>query len=89
MQENEKYLDSISGKIQLLKNEIQELATLTFDSDWLKIMINLATKAVKAFNGLSKSVGGFNAVVGSIAGIFLQKNGKGKSRSKKCPLYIT
>ena len=47
MAENEKYLDSIQGRIDLFKNELQTLWTDTLDSDVIKFFVDLGTALLK------------------------------------------
>jgi len=41
------YLDSVEGKMTQLQNSLQQLATVTIDSEWLKDIIELGTSAVE------------------------------------------
>jgi len=41
------YLDSVEGKMAQLQNSLQQLATVTIDSEWLKDIIELGTSAVE------------------------------------------
>ena len=47
LKENERYLDSIQGKIDQFNNAVQTLWSNTLDSDVVKFLIDLATKIVK------------------------------------------
>ncbi len=86
MQENEKYLDSINGKVQQFQNRLQELAAVSINSDWIKDIVDFGTKALEVITALGKQFGTLNVAIGAVAGFFLQKNGLGKhfSRSLKC-----
>ena len=57
MRENEKYLDSIQGRIDLFNNALQTMWSNTLDSDLVKGFVNLATQLVKIIDkiGLVKS----------------------------------
>ena len=52
LKENEKYLDSIQGKIDQFTNAVQTLWSNVLDSDVVKFFVNLATKIVKAVDAL-------------------------------------
>ena len=68
LKENEKYLDSIQGKIDQFNNAIQTLGSNTLDSDVVKFLVDLATKLVKIVD----TIGPLNiALVGIVA--FLEK----------------
>lgn len=71
------YLDSVAAKMETLKNHLQELATVTIDSEWLKDLVDLGTGAVKTVTKLTKVFGGLNTIIGAISGFMLQKNGFG------------
>ena len=45
---NEKYINSISGKLNILKATIEKLSTVIFDSEWFKAGISILTSVVKA-----------------------------------------
>lgn len=47
LQENEKYLDSIQGKIDQFNNAMQAMWSNTLDSDMVKWFVNLGTELIK------------------------------------------
>lgn len=62
--ENEKYLDSIQGKIDLFTNSLQTLWMNALNSDAVKLFVDLGTAAIKfvdAVGALPTAVGGFVA----------------------------
>lgn len=59
--ENEKYLDSIQGRLEQLNASFQALSVDTLDSDLVKSLVSFATAAVKAADGLVKFTGAFPA----------------------------
>ena len=79
-QELDKYLDSVDGKMQQLQNRMQELAAISLDSEFLKGLIDSGTKAIEIVTTLAKHLGSIQMIIGGLSGIFLQKNGLGKSR---------
>lgn len=56
-EENEKYLDSVNGKMAQMKNEFQEIAFSTLDSDSLKGLISGATKFLDILNKIIEAIG--------------------------------
>lgn len=63
--------------METLQNHLQELASVTIDSEWLKDLVDLGSGAVKTVTGLTKAFGGLNTIIGAVAGILLQKSGNG------------
>lgn len=62
--ENEKYLDSIQGKTDQLKNSMQTLWNNALGSDFLKILLDIANGFVKA----ADSAGLFNTAIAAFLG---------------------
>jgi len=81
-QELDKYLDSIQGKAAQFQNALQELTASAIDSSWIKGFIDLGTQLLNLLNDLGGAFGHLNTLMGAAAGIFLQINGKGKSRRR-------
>lgn len=50
--ENEKYLDSIQGRIDLFNNSVQTMWSNTLDSDLVKIIVDLGTGLIKIVDNL-------------------------------------
>ena len=75
--ELDKYLDSINGKVAQFQNRLQELASVTIDSSWIKAIVDFGSEALKIVTALSKQFGGLNLIAGGVIGTFLQFNGKG------------
>lgn len=72
MAENEKYLDSIQGRIDLFKNATQTMWTDALDSDAIKFFVDLGTAIIKVVD----SVGLLKTVLGAALAAFAVK-GKG------------
>ena len=70
LKENEKYLDSIQGKIDQFNNAVQTLWSNTLDSDFIKLIVEIGTEIVK----LIDKMGSLNFVV---AGLFAYLNRSG------------
>jgi len=77
MQENEKYLDSVSGKMQKMQNHLEEMANIVANSDGLKVILDLVNGILSGATKLLDVFGGLNGVVGAIAAFGLQKGGLG------------
>lgn len=72
LKENEKYLDSINGKIAEFKATFEELSMNFIDSDFVKQVIELGTGVLNVLNVLAKvidKVGGLNTVLYVTVGI--------------------
>lgn len=76
-EELDKYLDSINGKVAQFKNRLQELTSITIDSQWIKDIVDFGTEGLEVVSGLAKQFGGINLIFGSIGGVLLQKTGRG------------
>ena len=86
--ENEKYLESLSGKLAQLKTAWQELQTTIMDSSFLKGLTDFGTGALKGTTGLMNQLsptsllmtmaGGFMGLNG-IGPVSFDRNGKMKS----------
>lgn len=68
-EENSKYLDSISGKIEMLKSQFQELSSATFNSDIFKVLITGATSFLNVLTEIVKLVTPLGAI-GAGVGIY-------------------
>lgn len=51
-EENQKYLDSISGKIEILNSALEQLSSTLVNSDLVKFFVDLGTIGVKAIDGI-------------------------------------
>jgi len=54
MKENDKYLDSIQGKMNQFKTSVQELANTTINTDDIKMIVDLGTELLSIVNSLIK-----------------------------------
>lgn len=69
VKENEKYLESVSGKITEMKSQFQVLSSTVVNSDVLKFFIDIATgaeKVVTAVAKVSNSLGSFGTILSAI-----------------------
>lgn len=76
-EENQKYLDSISGKMEQITNRFQELANIAIDSEGLKLALDIANSLLTVITKLIEQFGGLNAILGVMSGVLLQKKGLG------------
>jgi len=80
MQKFEAYQESLSGKLEGLKGQFQELSTVTLDSDFLKGLVDGATAALNVVTELVDKVGILPMVLGGIGTAAFFKNlDRGKS----------
>lgn len=61
-EENAKYLDSLSGKIQTAKNAYQQLQTSFVSSDQLKSLVDIGTQLLKIVTDIVKTLGGLSTI---------------------------
>ena len=73
LRENEKYLDSIQGRIDLFTNAIQTMWKNTLDSDVVKWFVNLGTEIIKIIDAL----GLIPSILIAISAISMIKNKMG------------
>lgn len=74
MKENEKYLDSVQGKIDIMKASFQTLSSNFLSGDLLKFFVEAATGALNLLNAIAKlvsSLGGLKTVLVAISGILV------------------
>ena len=64
-EENEKYINSIQGKLENLESATQKLSKTLIDSDLVKFFVDLGTTGVKAIDGIVNAL----TPLGTAAGI--------------------
>ena len=75
--ENEKYLDSIEGRISILKANFESLSSTIVDTDLVKFFVDSGTSALQLINSVAKlvdSFGGLKTVMLAIGGTVISKN---------------
>lgn len=93
LEENEKYLDSIQGRIDLFNNAVQTMWNNTLDSDVVKWFVNLGTEIVKVVDKLGlipsvlAAIGTFKGL-GSVFGLFKESGITIDSITKKLTSYL-
>ena len=91
LQENERVLQSIEGRIQRLNNQIQEFWDTAIDSDVVKIVIDFLTEAIRLATELVDTLGSIPSLFGLIAGGLSIKNlvqGNSGGRAKKYAPFL-
>lgn len=84
-QENEKYMDSMQGKINATKTAWQALANTFLSSDFLKGLIDGGQTFLSIMDGIVKTTGALPPILAIISG-YLSAN-KNVGRVKKLTLY--
>lgn len=90
LQENERYLQSIEGRIAKLTNAVQEFWFTFIDTDVVKGAVDFLTTLVSLATELVDTLGSIPTVIGLITGGLAIKNnisGKGGGRAKLYLLY--
>lgn len=87
VKENETYMNSISGKVNQLKAQYQELWQATINDEAIKFFVDLATSVTK----LVTDIGGLLPIVGALGVAFAGIKYAGKNfryRDSECALLI-
>ena len=74
------YQDSMAGKLEGLKNQFQQLSSVTFDSNFLKGMIDAGTTALGVITDLIDNFGILQSLF-TVGGGILGAKGLGKSKN--------
>jgi TP901 family phage tail tape measure protein len=78
LEENEKYLDSINGKIALYQTAFQKLSSTTIDSNLVKGVVDTGTAALTIIEKLISSLGTLPILIAAITTAISVKNNTGK-----------
>lgn len=70
LRENEKYLDSIEGKIQAFQSAWEQLSYHVMDSDFIKGVIDLGTDLIKILDTLVQKIGTIPTLLGLLGTAF-------------------
>lgn len=90
LEENEKYLDSIQGRIDLFKNSLQTMWMNFIDSDVIKFIVDLGSAALKlvdTLGALPSLVGGFTGIKTAISGIKQAIDGVNKGTTETITFF--
>lgn len=82
-EENQKYLESTEAKIAQLQTQLQELATVTINSDMFKGVIDTATAFLNIVTQILDKLPLLSTAIGGLAGFKLSKVGLGKQLNIK------
>lgn len=74
MRENERYMQSLSGKIGQFKAQFQEFSNVAMDTDFLKGIVDSGTKALDIFTSLLKTLGVIPTALGAIGAVKILRN---------------
>ena len=89
MAENEKYLDSIEGRLQKLKATFQELSNTTISSGFLKGLVSTGTGLLTVIDKLISAFGGLGRTLLVLGGIIASANiGSIWSKLKNVSTYL-
>ena len=72
--ENQKYLDSISGKLANLESAFQSLSQTVVNSDFIKFIVDGGTDILNILDGIITTIGEIPSLLLTISGIALFKN---------------
>ena len=90
--ENEKYLDSIQGRLAQLDASFQSLSTHILDSGIVKYTVSFLTTIVKITDNITKLSGALPPIAAAVSGILsvMQANGKLQDGAGKAnmPTYV-
>ena len=82
-EELQKQLESTESKLNQLKNQLQELATVTINSDMFKGVIDTATAFLNIVTQILDKLPLLSTAIGGLAGFKLSKAGLGKQLNIK------
>lgn len=82
-EENQKYLESTEAKIAQLQTQLQELATVTINSDMFKGVIDTATSFLNIVTQILDKLPLLSTAIGGLAGFKLSQAGLGKQLNIK------
>lgn len=74
LSENEKFLDSIQGKLSILKASFEELSNTLIDSGFVKYIVDSGTDIAEATTGIANNLGTFPTLLAAITGIVSARN---------------
>ena len=83
LEENEKYLDSINGKVAQLEATFQDLSQNVIDSELVKGFVDFGNGALKLVNFLAE----IKALIPAIVAGFMSWKNVGKLNSQNMPAY--
>lgn len=85
--ENQKYLDSIQGKLSTLQSTFQSLSNTVINSDLIKFVVDGGTNILNILDKIIDKVGTLPTVLGGVAAVLSAKN-VGELQNKNTPVSI-
>lgn len=74
LQENEKVLESIEGRMQILKATFQEFSSTMISENFLKGLISTGTTVLEIINNIVTSLGGLGSTIGIVGSFIVALN---------------
>lgn len=68
--ENEKYLDSIQGRVKAFQSAWEQLSYHIVSSDLIKNVVSLGTKIITVIDNIVQGIGALPTALGLVAGVF-------------------
>lgn len=88
--EQEKYMDSIEGRLNAFKETIKSLWVNSIDTSFVKTLLSGATSVTNVFNNMIQTFGGLPTIIGSVTMALGLFNNKFKeSMSYYNPTFVT
>lgn len=81
--ENQKYLDSLSGRISYFESAVEHLSSTLVDSNMLKFFIDFGTSGAKALDWIFQRIDPLTVGFGGLIALF----NKDKSKQRFCPSW--
>ena len=67
--ENQKYLDSLSGRLSIMSSKFEDLSQQVIDDDFLKVLVSSGTNAIEVLTKIIEKLGLFPTLLTTISGI--------------------
>ena len=84
--ENQKYLDSIQGKLSTLQSTFQSLSNTVINSDLIKFVVDGGANILNILDKIIDKVGTLPTILGGVATVLSFKN-VGELQNKNTPSY--
>ena len=85
--ENQKYLDSIQGKLSTLQSTFQSLSNTVINSDLIKFVVDGGTNILNILDKIIDKVGTLPTILGGVVAVLSAKN-VGELQNKNTPVSI-
>lgn len=67
--ENQKYLDSLSGRLSIISSKFEDLSRQVIDDDFLKVLVSSGTNAIEVLTKIIEKLSLFPTLLTTISGI--------------------